>query len=147
MTISKSDLSLARPPVNLWLLSQAWSSTSQNQTSFLPPSRPPSLAVRPYTPSFKNSRPAFSAYLPFPLGKASSFFDHYPTDSLSTLRQLHYPPPPASRQQELICTPRTDSDILTLLHQDETGGLEVRDSTGGWIPEPHVPDSDACQYW
>ncbi|PVH83347.1 putative iron/ascorbate oxidoreductase [Cadophora sp. DSE1049] len=75
------------------------------------------------------------------LGKPSSFFNHYLKDSLSTLRLLHYPPVPASRQQELICTPHTDSGILTLLHQDKTGGLEVRNSEGEWIPAPYVPGS------
>lgn len=70
------------------------------------------------------------------LGKSASFFDHYLTDSLNTLRLLHYPPVPAGRQQELICTPHTDSGILTLLHQDQTGGLEVRNSNEYWIPAP-----------
>jgi isopenicillin N synthase-like dioxygenase len=70
-----------------------------------------------------------------------SFFDHYLTDSLSTLRLLHYPPVPNSRRQELICTPHTDSGILTLLHQDQTGGLEVRNSDGDWISAPYVPGS------
>lgn len=75
------------------------------------------------------------------LGKTYSFFDSYLVDSLSTLRLLHYPPVPAARQQELICTPHTDSGIVTLLHQDETGGLEVRNSNGEWIPAPYVPGS------
>lgn len=75
------------------------------------------------------------------LNKPSSFFNHYLVESLSTLRLLHYPPVPASRQQELICTPHTDSGILTLLHQDQTGGLEVRNSNGEWIPAPYVPGS------
>lgn len=46
------------------------------------------------------------------------------------------------------CTPHTDSGILTLLHQDPTGGLEVRNNAaaaaGGaaaWIPAPYVPGS------
>ncbi|KAL2061673.1 hypothetical protein VTL71DRAFT_7050 [Oculimacula yallundae] len=75
------------------------------------------------------------------LGKPATFFEDYLKDSLSTLRLLHYPPVPASRQQELICTPHTDSGILTLLHQDKTGGLEVRNSEGEWIPAPYVPGS------
>ncbi|KAG0649180.1 putative 2-oxoglutarate-dependent dioxygenase [Hyphodiscus hymeniophilus] len=75
------------------------------------------------------------------LGKLPSFFEHYLEDSLSTLRLLHYPPVPAERQQDLICTPHTDSGILTLLHQDKTGGLEVRNSDGEWIPAPYVPGS------
>ncbi|EHK97282.1 Clavaminate synthase-like protein [Glarea lozoyensis ATCC 20868] len=75
------------------------------------------------------------------LGKPSTFFENYLTNSLSTLRLLHYPPVPASRQQELICTPHTDSGILTLLHQDSTGGLEVLNSKNEWIPAPYVPGS------
>lgn len=75
------------------------------------------------------------------LGKSPSFFEHYLKDSLSTLRLLHYPPVPAARSQELICTPHTDSGILTLLHQDKTGGLEVRNSEGEWITAPYVPGS------
>jgi isopenicillin N synthase-like dioxygenase len=75
------------------------------------------------------------------LGKPSSFFDHYLIDSLSTLRLLHYPPVPVGRQQDLVCTPHTDSGILTLLHQDTTGGLEVQNSAGEWIPAPYVPGS------
>jgi len=75
------------------------------------------------------------------LQKPPSFFDNYLTDSLSTLRLLHYPPVPTARQQELICTPHTDSGILTLLHQDKTGGLEVRSSDGAWVPAPYVAGS------
>lgn len=75
------------------------------------------------------------------LGKPSSFFDSYLTNSLSTLRLLHYPAVSASRRQDLICTPHTDSGILTLLHQDSTGGLEVRNSNGDWIPAPYVAGS------
>lgn len=75
------------------------------------------------------------------LGKDPSFFDHYLEDSISTLRLLHYPAiePPAP-QQEFCCTPHTDSGILTLLHQDETGGLEVLNAANNqWIPAPYVP--------
>ncbi|KUJ16875.1 putative iron/ascorbate oxidoreductase [Mollisia scopiformis] len=75
------------------------------------------------------------------LGKPATFFDHYLFESLSTLRLLHYPPVPAERQQELICTPHTDSGILTLLHQDSTGGLEVQNTEGDWISAPYVPGS------
>lgn len=87
------------------------------------------------------------------LGKDEGFFSPYLEDSLSTLRLLHYP----NRKSEdvngdgvngvnghtdevkLSCTEHTDSGILTLLHQDPTGGLEVRDSTGKWVPAPYVP--------
>lgn len=95
------------------------------------------------------------------LDKPADFFAPYLTDSLSTLRLLHYPPPlssssnstdpyngtstpppePTSSPIELSCTPHTDSGILTLLHQDSTGGLEVQDSSGKWVPAPYIPES------
>lgn len=76
------------------------------------------------------------------LGKDSSYFDYYHQGSLSTLRYLHYPAiSPPSQQQELCCTPHTDSGILTLLHQDATGGLEVLSPHGRWIEAPYVPGS------
>ena len=76
------------------------------------------------------------------LGKVPSYFDSYLQGSVSTLRYLHYPAIiPPSPQQELCCTPHTDSGILTLLHQDVTGGLEVLSPDGHWIAAPYVPGS------
>ncbi|KAK4554699.1 hypothetical protein LTR86_008201 [Recurvomyces mirabilis] len=73
------------------------------------------------------------------LGKPPDHFASYLVDSLSTLRLLHYPPQQSSTG--LCCTPHTDSGLLTLLHQDPTGGLEVQNADGEWIPAPYVPGS------
>ncbi|KAJ5306028.1 hypothetical protein PENANT_c047G05888 [Penicillium antarcticum] len=84
------------------------------------------------------------------LGKPSDFFTPYLDDSLSTLRLLHYPAmasaasgsgSASTEEVKLSCTPHTDSGILTLLHQDSTGGLEVRNSSGEWVSTPYVPES------
>jgi isopenicillin N synthase-like dioxygenase len=84
------------------------------------------------------------------LGKPSNFFTPYLEDSLSTLRLLHYPAVASAasgsgsgsaEEVKLSCTPHTDSGILTLLHQDSTGGLEVRNSSGEWVSAPYVPES------
>ncbi|PGH03308.1 hypothetical protein GX51_04179 [Blastomyces parvus] len=96
------------------------------------------------------------------LGKEAEFFSSYLTDSISTLRLLHYPrtssPSSSSTQSQseelpgsdpdadadpvkLSCTPHTDSGILTLLHQDATGGLEVQNADGNWVAAPYVPES------
>ncbi|KAF2760751.1 putative gibberellin 20-oxidase [Pseudovirgaria hyperparasitica] len=83
------------------------------------------------------------------LGKPAEHFAHYLQHSISTLRLLHYPPQEiktantARDEQEarLCCTPHTDSGILTLLHQDATGGLEVLNAAGAWIQAPYVADS------
>ncbi|KAF1969068.1 oxidoreductase [Bimuria novae-zelandiae CBS 107.79] len=83
------------------------------------------------------------------LGKDSDFVSSWLDDSLSTLRLLHYPPVPQAATQQpeqgesvrLSCTPHTDSGILTLLHQDATGGLEVLNAAGEWIPAPYISGS------
>ena len=76
------------------------------------------------------------------LQKPSDYFASLAENSISTLRLLHYPAIiPPSPQQELCCTPHTDSGILTLLRQDSTGGLEVLSGGGEWIGAPYVPDS------
>lgn len=80
------------------------------------------------------------------LDKPADHFANYLTDSLSTLRLLHYPPQPNASKTpttapSLCCTPHTDSGILTLLHQDPTGGLEVLNASGAWVPAPYVPES------
>lgn len=76
------------------------------------------------------------------LGIEPSIFDTYLEDSLSTLRLLHYPAiePPAP-QQEFCCAPHTDPGILTLLHQDKTGGLEVLSADDQWIRAPYVSEA------
>ncbi|KAJ5717945.1 Gibberellin 20-oxidase [Penicillium malachiteum] len=84
------------------------------------------------------------------LGKPADYFAPHLEDSLSTLRLLHYPPVAStasdsgsthSDEVKLSCTPHTDSGILTLLHQDSAGGLEVRNATGEWIAAPYIPGS------
>ncbi|KAJ5753988.1 Gibberellin 20-oxidase [Penicillium nucicola] len=86
------------------------------------------------------------------LGKPSNFFAPYLNDSLSTLRLLHYPAVASAasgsgsgsgsaEKVKLSCTPHTDSGILTLLHQDSTGGLEVQNSSGDWVSAPYIPES------
>ena len=83
------------------------------------------------------------------LGKPEDHFQSWMENSLSTLRLLHYPAltssssPQQHQQQELCCTPHTDSGILTLLHQDSTGGLEIlsAEDEDKWVPAPYVPDS------
>ncbi|KAL9128413.1 MAG: hypothetical protein Q9217_002904 [Psora testacea] len=74
------------------------------------------------------------------LQKPPTYFDYMHQDSISTLRLLHYPT--NEKRHEFCCTPHTDSGILTVLHQDSTGGLEVWSQDGEtWLPAPYVQGS------
>jgi len=67
-------------------------------------------------------------------GALRGFFD----GGDSIMRLNHYP---ACRQPHLTLGtgPHRDPTSLTLLHQDDVGGLQVRDAAGGWIDVTPLP--------
>ena len=76
---------------------------------------------------------------------ASYFADRYTRDPLTLFRIFNYPGDPAAPEDE----PRwgvgehTDYGLLTILKQDDTGGLQVK-SRGGWIAAPPIPGAFLC---
>jgi isopenicillin N synthase-like dioxygenase len=76
---------------------------------------------------------------------ASYFADRYTKDPLTLFRIFNYPGDPTAAGDE----PRwgvgehTDYGLLTILKQDDTGGLQVK-STTGWIPAPPIPGAFLC---
>ncbi|MEH2141751.1 isopenicillin N synthase family dioxygenase [Nostoc sp.] len=71
-----------------------------------------------------------------------------------TLRLLHYPPlqtPPKPAQ--VRAGEHSDYGSITLLFQDDVGGLEVQTASGEWIAAPAIPDTvivntgDLIQRW
>ena len=59
---------------------------------------------------------------------------------LTNMTLLHYPPqPPASDAMGIH--PHKDTNVITLLHPDPVGGLEVRDVDGTWIEPDAPPDA------
>jgi isopenicillin N synthase-like dioxygenase len=80
------------------------------------------------------------------LGLEPSYFaDRYTADPLTLFRIFNYPGDPTAAGDE----PRwgvgehTDYGLLTILKQDETGGLQVK-SHGGWIAAPPIPGAFLC---
>ena len=58
------------------------------------------------------------------------------------LRLLHYPPSPAQAPEDLYgSAPHTDFGCLTILAQDDVGGLQVRTPAGNWVDAPRIPGS------
>jgi len=53
---------------------------------------------------------------------------------------IYYPPqPPSLGDEQFGVSPHSDYGCLTLLWQDDNGGLQVRGKDGGWIDAPPVP--------
>ncbi|XP_021665076.2 gibberellin 2-beta-dioxygenase 8 [Hevea brasiliensis] len=65
------------------------------------------------------------------LGVKSKFFAKYCTPSTSYLRMNRYPPCPFSSEVYGLL-PHTDSDFLTILYQDQIGGLQLM-KDGRWV--------------
>ena len=78
------------------------------------------------------------------LGQEASYLnDQYTADPLTLFRIFHYPPTPPHATQHWGVGEHTDYGLLTILKQDEVGGLQVK-SHGQWIDAPPIPDTFVC---
>ncbi len=79
------------------------------------------------------------------LGADEHYFDARFDRALGVLRLLRYPEHPAQADPDLFgAAPHTDYGNLTLLAQDGTPGLEVRDRDGAWIDVEPTPGAFVC---
>jgi isopenicillin N synthase-like dioxygenase len=79
--------------------------------------------------------PAFAAALDLP----QTYFTDMFVRPTTFLRLLHYPPqPPDSPENQFGSAPHTDYGCITILNQDEVGGLHVRTRRGEWIAAPPI---------
>jgi isopenicillin N synthase-like dioxygenase len=80
------------------------------------------------------------------LGLPESWFaERYTGDPLVLFRIFNYPPVPPGGAEEPPWSvgEHTDYGVLTILLQDDAGGLQVKSRTG-WIDAPPVPGSFVC---
>jgi isopenicillin N synthase-like dioxygenase len=73
----------------------------------------------------------------------SYFVDRYTGEPSVRLRIFNYPPAPrpsGNGEGQWGVAPHTDDGFLTLVRQDDVGGLQLRHA-GMWLDVPYVPDS------
>ena len=91
-------------------------------------------AVAPYFAEMRKLGALMYGGLALSLGLDETYFDAFYGDPLNTLRMIHYPPQPANPEPDQKgCGAHTDFGGITLLLQDAVGGLQVWDSSDGWI--------------
>lgn len=89
------------------------------------------------------------------LGVPAGFFEGMYRKRLQRTQVIYYPPhPDGAGPEQFGLAPHTDFGCLTLLWQDEAGGLEVLErSSGEWIEAPPLPGTlvvnvgDLLQRW
>jgi len=76
------------------------------------------------------------------LGLPPGFFAASYRKPLSRGGIIHYPAqPPQSPAEQFGVAPHTDYGCLTLLWQDDTGGLQVRNRAGDWVRATPIADT------
>ena len=75
------------------------------------------------------------------LSEPEDFFADLFERPIGSMRLLHYPPQADYAARQHGVAPHTDYGAITLLYQDETGGLEIQVRDGEWVAAPHVPGS------
>jgi isopenicillin N synthase-like dioxygenase len=109
------------------------------------PSRPKELrqAVTEYMAATTRTAHALAFGLALSLGLDGHYFrNRYTADPTILFRIFHYPPPPSGFAGWGVGE-HTDYGFLTLLAQDDAGGLEVK-VAGDWIDAPPVPGALVC---
>ena len=111
------------------------------------PERPPELraAVLEYIEAMTRLGHVLMSGVALSLGLDASYFhDRYTADPLVLFRIFNYPPDThAGAEPSWGVGEHTDYGLLTILKQDDAGGLEVK-SQGDWIPAPPIPGSFIC---
>tara|TARA_B100000749_G_scaffold180280_1_gene139208 strand:- start:1087 stop:2085 length:999 start_codon:yes stop_codon:yes gene_type:complete len=76
------------------------------------------------------------------LDLTETYFDGFCVDEIATLRILHYPPQPLNPiSGEKGCGAHTDFGTITLLMQDDCGGLQVWIEEKGWVHVKPMPNT------
>jgi len=76
------------------------------------------------------------------LDLAPDFFQSKSGAPMSRASFVYYPPQPENMGAEQFgVAPHTDFGVLTVLGQDDVGGLQVQELNGNWVAAPPIPDT------
>lgn len=81
--------------------------------------------------------PAFAAALDLPHDYFQKLYRPRP---IALARLIRYPPRPAhAPDRQLAAAAHTDYGFMTILAQDDAGGLQLKPRDAGWLPAPCIP--------
>ena len=101
-------------------------------------------AVQAYEAAVNDLARRVLGHMALGLKLPQTYFNQFLLDPMPVLRLLHYPPQPPSRELlpgQMGCGAHTDWGSITLLAQDEAGGLQVQGADGQWFDAPPMPDA------
>ncbi|WP_426756183.1 isopenicillin N synthase family dioxygenase [Myxococcus sp. Y35] len=110
------------------------------------PAQVPELrpAVLDYMAACTRAAHALMEGVALSLGLDADYFQrHYTADPTVLFRIFHYPAEPERSEEQWGVGEHTDYGLLTLLYQDEHGGLQVK-SPRGWVEAPPLPGTLVC---
>jgi len=81
--------------------------------------------------SFDQPPDSFKPYYQKPMARGQLVY--YPNSAVSD-----------EQSQRFGVAPHTDFGVLTLLHQDQSGGLQIKNRAGDWIEAPPIPGTLVC---
>jgi len=97
-------------------------------------------SLEDYHQQIRNLGRHVSGLIALSLGMPYTFFDHTFDNQKAALRLLRYPPQPSiAKFNQLGAGAHTDWGWITLLAQDDKGGLEVETASGDWVRVDPVP--------
>lgn len=102
--------------------------------------------LQPYYQAVCNVGRALMSALALSLDQDEDFFAKAYAKPLARGQLVYYPPSTAADEAEerFGVAPHTDFGVLTLLLQDQSGGLQVRHASGEWIEAPPIEGTLVC---
>lgn len=103
-------------------------------------------SIAPYYEAVQSVAQTVLSAIAYGLGQDKQFFEPHYIKPLARGQLVYYPP---SSDKDLAdgrmgAAAHTDFGVLTMLAQDNSGGLQVRNASGDWIEAPPIDDSFVC---